>query len=81
MFQLNNIPHRAMSLTLDAKSIAGLTGLENVTSAVYEGQILDADDNRAVSNGMLKVNDRDPLFCELVFKRIDGNTIEGELRL
>jgi len=81
MFQLNNIPHRAMSLTLDAKSIAGLTGLENVTSAVYEGQILDADNNRAVSNGMLKVNDRDPLFCELVFKRIDGNTIEGELRL
>jgi K(+)-stimulated pyrophosphate-energized sodium pump len=81
MFQLNNIPHRAMSLTLDAKSIAGLTGLENVTSAVYEGQILDADDNRAVSNGMLKVNDRDPLFCELVFKHIDGNTIEGELRL
>ncbi len=81
MFQLNNIPHRAMSLTFDAKSIAGLTGLENVTSAVYEGQILDADDNRAVSNGMLKVNDRDPLFCELVFKHIDGNTIEGDLRL
>jgi len=52
-----------------------------VTSAVYEGQILDVDDNRTVSNGMLKVNDRDPLFCELVFKHIDGNTIEGELRL
>jgi hypothetical protein len=81
MFTLNNVPHRIMRLTLDANAIAGITGLENVTSAVYEGQILDADDRRGISNGMLKVNDRDPLFCELVFEHNQDEVISGELRL
>ncbi|MCT4624849.1 MAG: sodium-translocating pyrophosphatase [Schleiferiaceae bacterium] len=81
MLKRDNVPFRNIYITLNAASIAAITGFENVTSAVYEGQILDADETRGVSNGVLKINDQDPLFCELVFAVKSDEQIEGELRL